>query len=155
MISVKQLNESFSVIDADTQTLKNIFNFLRVKRPGAYFEPLVKAGFKSPFDYFGSIQNNKLLVANGHLQLLKKFGINPKVQKSDYSGEDLDKFLNGIKNNLPFVLYDFQEIAFKESIINVKQINKMCTGCLDGNSEIEVFCDDFTDEELKDLLENR
>jgi hypothetical protein len=154
LITVKKLNESFSVIDSDTETLKDIFNFLKVKRPNSYFDPMVRSGFKSPYDYFASIQDNKLLIMNGHIQLLYNFGIEYKVQKSNYSKEELDKFLNEIKPTLPFELYDFQETAFKESILNVKQINKMCTGCLSGDSEIEIFSNDFTDEELKSLLES-
>ena len=107
---------------------KNIFEYLKVERPGAWFEPAVKSGFKSPYEYFGSIQNKKLLVMNGHLQLLGQFGVHAEELKSDYTQNDIDVFLNNIKTKLPFPPYDFQEKAFKESILNVKQINKMCTG---------------------------
>jgi len=125
---VHKLNESYSVIDADPQTLKNMFEYLKVERPGAYFEPAVKAGFKSPYQYFGNIQNKKLLVMNGHLDLLRAFGVESEVLKSEYREEYIDEYLKDVKNILPFPPYDFQEKAFKESIINVKQINKMCTG---------------------------
>lgn len=127
-MQIYKLNESFSVIDADTQTLKNMFEYLKVLRPGAYFEPLVKAGFKSPYQYFGSIQENKLLVMNGHLQLLKQFGVPSEQLISEYNNDELDVFINDIKDILPFTPYDFQINSFKESILNVKQINKMATG---------------------------
>jgi superfamily II DNA or RNA helicase len=129
-MQVSKLNESFSIIDADDkpEKLQEIFNFLRVLRPGAYFDPMVKSGFKSPYDYYASIQNKKLLVMNGHLSLLGHFGIVSEELKSEYTELDLDKFLSQVKSVLPFAPHDFQERAFKESILNVKQINKMCTG---------------------------
>lgn len=125
---IHKLNESYSVIDADINTLRNIFEYLKVERPGAYFDPMVKSGFKSPYEYFGSIQNKKLLVMNGHLQLLGNFGVTVENVESEYKESDIENFLREVKNVLPFEPYDFQEIAFKESILNVKQINKMCTG---------------------------
>jgi hypothetical protein len=127
-MNVHKLNESFSVIDSDPGTLKNIFEYLKVERPGAWFEPAVKAGFKSPYQYFGSIQNKKLLIMNGHLELLKSFGVQTETLQSDYSVSDIEHYLKDVKNVLPFPPYDFQEEAFKESVLNVKQINKMCTG---------------------------
>ena len=125
---VHKLNESYSVIDADPQTIKNMFEYLKVERPGAWFEPAVKAGFKSPNEYFGSIQDKKLLLMNGHLQLLGSFGVTPETLESDYNSLQIDEFVNDVKQILPFPPYDYQEQAFKESILNVKQINKMCTG---------------------------
>lgn len=127
-MEVIKLNESYSVIDDKPEKLQEIFNFLRVLRPGAYFEPAVKAGFKSPYEYFGSIQQKKLLVMNGHLQLLKSFGVQEEELQSDYTVSDIDQFLENVKDKLPFPPYDYQEIAFKDSLLNVKQINKMCTG---------------------------
>lgn len=125
--TVHKLNESFSVIDADPKTLKTLHDFLRVERPGAWFEPAVKAGFKSPYQFFGSIQNKKLLVMNGHLQLLRQFNVESEQLVSDFSEVQIDEFLDSVKVQLPFPPYDYQEKAFKESVLNVKQINKMCT----------------------------
>lgn len=127
-MNIVKLNESYSVIDADPQTLKNMFEYLRVERPGAWFEPAVKAGFKSPYNYFGSIQQKKLLVMNGHLQLLKQFGAESETLKSEYNENDINEFLEDVQKILPFPPYDYQIQAFRESILNVKQINKMCTG---------------------------
>lgn len=125
--TVHKLNESFSVIDADPKTLKTLHDFLRVERPGAWFEPAVKAGFKSPYQFFGSIQNKKLLVMNGHLQLLRQFNVESEQLQSDFTEIQVDEFLDAVKAQLPFPPYDYQEKAFKESVLNVKQINKMCT----------------------------
>jgi len=126
-MKVTKLNESFSVIDGDAETLKNIYDFLKVERPGAFFDPLVKSGFKSKYEYFASIQHKKLLVLNGVLDMLGYFGITPLVHQPEYSENVLDDFLNNIKNTLPFQPYDFQITAFKQSILAGKQINKMCT----------------------------
>ena len=124
---VHKLNESYSVIDADIPTIKTLFEYLRVERPGAWFDPAVKSGFKSPYHYFGSIQDKKLLLLNGHLQLLQNFGVQSESTISDFSETQIDDFLNSVKTQLTFPPYDYQERAFKESILNVKQINKMCT----------------------------
>ena len=127
-LSVHRLNESFSVIDGESQELMHIFNYLRVELPGAYFDPLVKCGMKSPYEFFASVQHEKLLVSNGHLQILQQFGITAPVPEPEYTEVEIDEFLKDVKSVLPFDPYDFQEKAFKESILNVKQITKMCTG---------------------------
>lgn len=127
MITIKRLNESYSYVDSDSATLIKLNDFLRVERPGAYFDPLVKSGFKSPYDYFGSVQNGKLLVLNGHIQLLKTFGVEQSQNESDFALDELNAFINDVKPLLPFAPHDFQEKAFIDSILNAKQINKMCT----------------------------
>ncbi len=148
---VHKLNESFSAIDAPEPELQKMFEFLKVERPGAYFEVLVKNGFKSPFEYFSSIQNNMLLVMNGHLHLLTQFGVHPEPQSSDYTEDELNQFLSDIIPPLPFVPYDFQIKVFKESILNIKQINKMATGC--GKSlTISLICEFFRKKGKKGLL---
>jgi superfamily II DNA or RNA helicase len=146
---VHKLNESFSSIEGDPAVLKNMFEFLKVERPGAYFEPAVKAGFKSTYEYFASIQNKQLLVMNGHLDLLKNFNINIEPDDSDYSENEIDEFVDSIE--LPFEPYDFQIKAFKESILNVKQINRMCTGA--GKSlTISLMAEFFRKKGKKGLL---
>jgi superfamily II DNA or RNA helicase len=127
-MKVYKLNESFSAIEAEPDLIQKMFEFLKVERPGAYFEKLVKIGFKSPYNYFSSIQNGHLLVMNGHLHLLKQFGVQFNDEISDFTIIQLNNFISEISKILPFNLYDFQIKAFKESILNVKQINKMATG---------------------------
>jgi superfamily II DNA or RNA helicase len=127
MTDIIKLNESYSLIKSNKETLRDIFNFLKVERSGAYFDPLVKRGFKSPYDYFATVENNNLKVLNGHLQLLSNFGISNETLKTEFDESDIDEFLENIKKILPFPPYDYQEKAFKESVLNVKQINKMCT----------------------------
>lgn len=123
----EQLNETYSKIEGDIQTLKQISDFLKVERPGAWFEPAVKSGYKSPYHYFTQAANNGLIVMNGHLDLLSNFGISGIQQKSEFTELEIDEFLKTVVPKLPFEPYDFQIKAFKESILNKKQINKMCT----------------------------
>ena len=126
-MKVQRLNESYSAITAPPEVLKNISDYLKVERPGAYFDVAVKRGFKSPYDYFAKVQDDKLIVMNGHIPLLQHFGVPQQELTSDYTPEELETFLTTIKQDLPFSPYDYQEIAFRESILNVKQVNKMCT----------------------------
>jgi len=151
LIEVHKLNESYSVIDSDTETLKSIHDFLKVERPGAYFDHLVKSGFKSPYEFFSSIQNKKLLVSNGHLDLLQNWGINPDKPESDFSQDEINDFLVNIKKRLPFEPYDFQERAFTDSLLSMKQINRMCTGS--GKSlTISMIAEFFRQRNMKGLL---
>jgi len=148
---IQKLNESYSVIDDTPDKLKAMYEFLKVERPGAFFEPLVKAGMKSKYNYFGSIQNKKLLVMNGHLELLKQFGVVSNTYVSDYTEEELDTFLSDTVPSLPFTPYDFQIKAFKESILNGKQINKCCTSS--GKSLIvSLIAEFFRTQNKKGLL---
>jgi hypothetical protein len=150
-MKVHKLNESFSVIDAPRNELEKMFEYLKVERPGAYFDVMVKNGMKSPYDYFASFQNNMLLVMNGHLQLLEQFGVHQHKDKSEYSNVELEDFICDIIPDLPFKPYDFQIKAFKESILNSKQINRMATGC--GKSlTISLICEFFRRNGKKGLL---
>lgn len=123
----KKLNESYTVIDGPLDTLRAIFDYLKVERPDAYFDTEIQAGLKSPYVHFASVQHQKLLVMNGHVDLLKHWGIYPEKETPDITEMEIDLFLAEIKKILPFPPYDFQEKAFKESLLNKKQINKMCT----------------------------
>ena len=151
-IEQTKLNESWSSISGSPQILKEISDFLKVERPGAFFEPAVKSGFASPYHYFTKLHNGKLLVLNGHLALLGRFGIQEVQTDSEFTEEDFDEFMDSIKSKLPYEPRDFQLLAARESIATGKQINRMCTGCLDADSEIEIICDDYTYSELKEIL---
>lgn len=148
---VHKLNESYSVIDAELETLRSIHDYMKVQRPDAFFDPLVKSGFKSEYDFFTSIQNQKLLIQNGHLQLLSHFGVEPDKLITDFQEQELIEYLNSVKSLLPFEPHDFQEKAFIESLMNVKQINKMCTSS--GKSlTISMICDFLRQKGKKGLL---
>lgn len=130
-LTVQKLDESYTVIDGPRQKLRNMFEYLKVERPGAWFEPAVKAGFVSPYEYFGAMVKDKLVVLNGHVELLKSFGVeaDPKDLKiqDGISTEEIDQFLEEVVPELPFEPRDYQIKAFRESLQNGKQICKMCT----------------------------
>jgi len=126
-LKIHRLNESYTAIEGTPEQLIQINDFLKVERPDAWFDQEVQRGQKSPFDYFASAQNGMLLVQNGHIELLSIFGVKTEPLVSDYTNQDIDEFLEKIRPELPFAPHDFQEKAFRESILNVKQVNKMCT----------------------------
>lgn len=139
-IQVQKLNESFSKITGPENDLRKIADRLKVEEPGAYFNHLVQRGFKSPFVYFTKRVNDSLIVYNGHLKLIGQ----KEELKSDYSLVQIKDYLKNTLDKLPFKPYDYQLKCFIESVLNVKHINLCCTGCLDGESEIEVFSETET-----------
>ena len=153
-MKIEKVNESFSKIYGDIKELQTIFEYLKVEREGAYFEPLVKRGFKSPYDYFCKLSKDKshLLVMNGHLNLLKQFGIENKNDEPEFNSKEVQEYLKGIMRTLPFKPHDYQLRIVFDAFQRQKGIFKSCTGCLDEDTEIEVFTD-LSDDEIKDLLE--
>ena len=150
-MNVTKLNESYSVIDAPQELLMEINDFLKVERPGAYFDQMVKSGFKSPYDYFTTIQNGKLLVMNGHLALLNKFGIVTHKFEPEYTEEYLTEWLNNKLSILPFPPRDFQEAMFKETILTGKLICRASTSS--GKSfSISLIAEFFKDHGKRGLL---
>ena len=123
-MKIEKLNESFSQITGTESELQNIANRLKVEEPGAFFNPLVKRGFKSPFIYFTKKFNDSLIVYNGHLRLIG----HPEVLKSDFTLNEIKEYLESVIPILPFKPYDYQLRCFIESILNVKHINLLCTG---------------------------
>ena len=51
-MKIEKLNESFSQITGTESELQNIANRLKVEEPGAFFNPLVKRGFKITLHLF-------------------------------------------------------------------------------------------------------
>lgn len=148
-MTVTKLNESYTAIDADKRTIDEMFEFLRVMKPDVHFNAMSKW---KPYIYFSSIQQNKLLVLNGHLSLLGRFGVKPHIETPEYTELEIDQYLaDMIDNVLPFEPYDFQMKAFVDSIMNKKQINKMCTGS--GKSlTISLIAEFFRRQNKKGLL---
>lgn len=153
MINVKHLDETYSLISSDDKyVIKQIYDYLKVEEPGAYFNTMVQRGFKSPFKYFGKIVPEGLIVYSGHLALLSKFGIQARdFKKSDFSLEDIEKYYNKIKDVLPFEPYDYQYKMFAESILNQRQVCLACTSC--GKSvTIAMILDFYRSHGLKGIL---
>jgi superfamily II DNA or RNA helicase len=125
---VQQINESYSLIDAEPRAIKDMFEYLKVERPGAYFDPLVKAGFKSAYEHFAAIDNKKLFVMNGHLGLLSQFGVQANVIESEFSEAQIDKTFSSIIEQMPFTPYDYQIKCAKECLLKPKQLALAATG---------------------------
>jgi len=151
MITVVKLDESYSLLQGQQFELMQIYDFLKIRRQNAQHDPLVQRGLKSPFDYFATWNTDRtvLLVYNGTLSLLKKFNVPSIKYTSKYTDNDLEQYLKSL--SLPFKPYDYQIKAFKESILDVRKLNVMCTGS--GKSlTISLICDFYRVHGLKGLL---
>ena len=149
-MKIEKLNESFSQITGTESELQNIANRLKVEEPGAFFNPLVKRGFKSPFIYFTKKVNDSLIVYNGHLRLIG----HQEVLETDYTLDDIKEYLQSVIPVLPFKPYDYQINAVKTAMLKKKCLLKSCTSCLDPNTEIEVDIPNYTEDEIRDILNN-
>ncbi len=146
---MKKLNESYTLIDGDLNQLKNIAEFLKVEEPGAYFDRLVKIGVKSRYHYFTSLVNKELLVFNGHLSLLKNFGIKPWDEKTKITSKEIDEFIEGVK--LPFKLHDYQIRNIHLALQNKKMLFRSCTSS-GKSASISVILEYFRRKNLKGVL---
>ena len=127
LIKVQKINESFSRISGPKDILLEIFGTLKVERPDAKFDPGVQGGWKDPFTYFCKSDGKDLFVPNGLLDFLSKYGIQGEQKTTEFTEEEIDKFLEDILTKLPFPPHDFQVKTFKESLLRGKQINRLCT----------------------------
>lgn len=146
-IQIHKLTESHSYIDADSKTLIKINDLLKVKDPNSMFDVMVKRHLKSPYIYYAFPQNGKLVIMNGHIPLIKMYYPNLelinnlKYENIKFKDKEIDDYLEKTLKLLPFVPYDYQEIAFKESLKNKKCINIMSTSC--GKSVVISMIADF------------
>lgn len=137
-----------------------ISDFYKVEREGAYFDPLVKRGLKSPFDFFTSkVEVNgkpALLIMNGLLQLnlaLSEIDTATLNDKTLFTKEEIAELIDSLKDTLPFELYDYQRTGIIDMLTgNAKQLGRFCTGCLDPESKIDVIIEGYTEEEIRVLL---
>lgn len=141
---IKKLNESFSVIipenDFDLSTVQQMHDFLKAEKADAKYNFKVQRGWESPYRYLSTIIKEKTLpkqialkVNNGHLELIKKFGIEQVTIDSifgysEFSEDLVNKELEYIKSLLPYQPYDYQEKCVKDCLLNPKQISLAATG---------------------------
>lgn len=123
-MQIKKLNETFSIVKGDKNELMIISDKLKVENPNAYFDPLVKRGFKSPFTFFTKKINDDLLIYNGHLSLI---GENENLTP-DFNQKDLIQSIKNDLHILPFKPYDYQLKVILDAFIRIKGIFKCCTG---------------------------
>lgn len=145
---INKINESFSYCEGTKEELTTAFNFLKVYDPSTKYDRLVQIGVRSPYKCFGSMQHNKLLVYNGHIGLIDS-NYKPVTYK-----DDVIKFRDTLKEMpLPFEPYDYQIKAAGYAIMYRRALLKSCTSCLDPNTEIDVDIPGYTEEEIKEMLD--
>ena len=142
-ISVEKINESYVCIVSENKAiLDKIFLFLKLSKPNARFNPMIMRGLESPFIYYSKFLDNKhLCVYYGLLPLLTKFGVPQIQQKSQYSEDEINKYLSDIENTLPFKPYDYQTQTVKECLRDSRKIAILATSA--GKSLIIALICDF------------
>lgn len=131
MIEVSKLNESFTEISGDRETLLKIYNHLKCEEPPTYSR---FGGFSTTYRYFAKTQGQKLIIPNGLLTFLSSFNITPEPDISEFSEIEIKTSLYEIIKLMPFEPYDYQYRCALESLLNPKQINLAATGA--GKSAI-------------------
>lgn len=149
MLEVHKINESFSYLSGTKEEILKTYKFLRIFDPSAKYNKLVKIGLAKPYKDFGSIQNGVLLVNNGHLPLI--FGKSFEEEDTETANK-IEEFVDSLP--LPFKPYDYQINAVKTAMLKKKCLLKSCTSCLDPNTEIEVDIPNYTEDEIRDILNN-
>lgn len=154
-MKIHKLDESYSILEGSSTELNQVYNFLKTERSGSRFDPLVQRGFRSPFDYFATFDKDHkaLKVYNGHLHLLKNLFKNLEIPsyKPEFTKNDIREYFDSVKDILPFKPYDYQLKVFVESIVNVRQLNKLCTSA--GKSfSISLIADFYRTKGLRGLL---
>lgn len=138
---IKKINESYTGFipenSADIETIRGIHDLLKAEKPDAKYNFKVQRGWESPYRYFSHIALEQkvvkaLRVNNGHLELLKNFGVTDEIisdifGKSEFSKEFIDSELEEIKKLIPFDFHDFQEKCIKDSLFRPKQISLAAT----------------------------
>ena len=120
----KKLNETFTLVQGTKGELLWVSETLKTERPDAYFDPLVKRGFKSPFVYYSSKVPDGLIIYNGHLSLLNQ----EEPLSCDFTTESLKESLKEDLEVLPFKPYDFQLRVVLDAVKRVKGVFRCCTG---------------------------
>lgn len=149
-----KINETYSLVKVNpkSQEAQNLIEFLKVQRPDAYFNKMVKLGFQSPFKYFTAPSGNDgIVIYNGHRFLLSSFGIDKIDETSGVQEQEVLDFIKSV--SLPFEPYDYQKDTIKKCLMNNKMLIKSCTSCLDPNTEIDVDIPGYSEQEIKEMLD--
>ncbi len=146
---VKKINESYSSIEAPKETLEKIAMFLRVEKPNAHFDRLIKIGVRDKYQYFTSYQNGKLIIYNGHRFLLKTFGIEQEdilFETNEYGKPKLKKQENIFFNFSHSGDWVVCAIGDKPLGVDVEQIK---------GKDLEIAKRFYTEYEYEDLLRQK
>lgn len=123
-MQIEKINETFSIVKGNRNELMYVSDKLKVENPDAYFDPLVKRGFKSPYTFFTKKINNDLLIYNGHLSIIDE----SETLLPDFEQDDLIKSLKEDLKLLPFKPYDYQLKVVLDAFKRIKGIFRCCTG---------------------------
>lgn len=145
---IEKLNETYSLVTG-LKDPEKLVEFLKVQKPDAYFNKMIKLGFESPFKFFTAKFRNGLMVYNGHRFLLKSFGIEPLDESSGVSDQEISDFLKSVE--LPFEPYDYQIQTVRKCLTQNKVLIRSCTGS--GKSlSISLILEFFRRKGLKGIL---
>lgn len=144
-----KINESYTILRGDKQTLHQIVNFLKAEKPDAHFNKRIQLGFEDRYVYFSKFINDQdLLIFNGHRSLLNNYNIGPDCGHR-FTEDEVETFLNN--THFPFKPYDYQIKNIKMGLMNTKMLFKSCTGS--GKSlTISTILEFFRIHELKGVL---
>ena len=118
-----KVNETYSLVKVNpkSQEAQNLIEFLKVQRPDAYFNKMVKLGFQSPFKYFTAPSPEGIVIYNGHRFLLSSFGIDKIDETSGVQEQEVLDFIKSV--SLPFEPYDYQIDTIKKCLMNNKMLS--------------------------------
>lgn len=144
---ITKLNETYSLVQ--TNEPQKLIEFLKVLKPDAYFNKMIKLGFESPYRYFAIQKGSNVIIFNGHRYLLKSFGIDPIDESNGTSENEVNDFLKSLE--LPFKPYDYQEKTVKLCLMNNKVLIRSVTSS--GKSlSISIILEYFRRKGLKGVL---
>jgi len=146
-LNAQKINESFYKISGIPEELQEVKRKFTLKIPNAYFDPMVKRGFKPDSEVFYVIDPsdaNSIIIPSGLLGFVTDVPETP-----EYSEQEILKHIKNL--NIPFELYDYQQQIVVESIQKKNQIALAATGS--GKSAC-IYCmlSFFKSKNLKGML---
>lgn len=125
-IKIKRINESYYSLETDVKTTKMIRDFLKVENPNAYFDKSIQYGLKDKYTrFYKSLTDTTTIIYTGHLNILKRFGVEYQEQVNDISDDEILQYIDSVK--LPFKPYDYQIDNIKLALRHNRMMFKSCT----------------------------
>jgi len=131
-LNITKINESFYKVAGIPEELQEIKRKFTLKIPNAYFDPMIKRGLKPDSEVFYAVDNsdNSLIIPAGLMEFIADIRTNP-----EFSKEEILEFIDSL--NLPFKLYDYQELMVVECIQNKSQLALAATA---AGKSIVIYC---------------
>lgn len=133
-MNYQKLNESFYNIAGTPEQLQSIKRKFTIKIPNGHFDPMIKRGLKPDSEVFWLPNGNDIVIPTGLTQFLKPYGIDT-TPLPEFTKEDILQSITDL--NLPFPLYDYQELMVVDSIINKQQLCLAATG---SGKSLVIYC---------------